>query len=173
LDPSSAESTSADSSILIGRRGSAAIRWPDKFEMLKSLGVPLFVVLAIAVGWHVAKWYRPTNEYVRHRTSDPGWWERAYPTELALLVRKVLGTIQTAFLLRHDDVDRLRPSDQLAAMYRAAYPKRWQADTLEFETLHADLRRKYHIPEPALSTLWEMTVNDIIQLSIAHQRDAG
>jgi hypothetical protein len=67
-------------------------------------------------------------------------------------------------LLRDNDVPRLRPDDRLSAMYRAAYPKRWQADTLEFETLQADLRRKYDIPESALSTLWEMTIGDIIHL---------
>ena len=141
--------------------------------MLKSIGVLSFVVLAIAIAWHIVKWYRPTNEYVRRRTSDPGMWNREYPAELAPLVRKVLETIRTAFLLREDDVHRLRPDDQLSAIYRAAYPKRWQADTLELETLHADLRKKYHIPESALSTLWQMTIGDIIHLCIAHQRDAA
>jgi hypothetical protein len=141
--------------------------------MLNSLGVLSFVVLAIAIGWHIAKWYRPTNEYVRRRTSDPELWKREYPTELAPLVGKVLGTIRTAFLLREDDVHRLRPDDRLSAMYRAAYPKRWQPDTLEFETLQADLRKKYHIPESALSTLWEMTIGDIIHLCVAYQRDAA
>ena len=141
--------------------------------MLNSLGVLSFVVSAIAIGWHIVKWYRPTNEYVRRRMSDPGLWEREYPAELAPLARKVLGTIRTAFLLREDDVDRLRPDDRLSAMYRAAYPKRWQADTLEFETLQADLRKKYHIPESVLSTLWEMTIGDIIHLCIAHRRDAA
>jgi hypothetical protein len=57
--------------------------------MLNSRGVLSFVALAIAIGWQIVKWYRPTNEYVRHRTSDPELWKREHPAELAPLVRKV------------------------------------------------------------------------------------
>ena len=141
--------------------------------MVPSVGVLAFAVVAIALGWRFVKWHRPTNEYVRHRAAHPGAWEHQYPAELEPLVRKVLGTIQTAFLLRDDDIHRLRPDDRLSAIYQAAYPKRWQADTLEFETLHADLREKYHVPESALTTLWDMTVSDVLHLCIAHQRDAA
>jgi len=140
--------------------------------MLNSIGVVSFVVVLTAV-WQLVKSYRPTYQYVRGRAADAACWERHYSAELLPFVQKVRETIQAAFLLRKDDIDRLRPDDRLSAIYRAAYPRPWLADTLEFETLQAALRKEYHVPESLLSTLWAMTVGDVIQLCIAHREDVA
>jgi len=130
-------------------------------------------ILAVAVAWSSYSSYRPSYEYLRDRPVDRGRWSRAFSAEHMPLVLDVLGDIRDSLALRKDDVDRLRPTDRLFDIYRAANPSQWQPDALEFETLWRDLLDRFHVPESELQTLTGWTVGQVIEACIAHRADAG
>ncbi|OAI21166.1 hypothetical protein BJL95_04135 [Methylomonas sp. LWB] len=103
---------------------------------------------------------------------DKKLWVEIYSSNDLPVVEDALDDIKNAFLLRNDDVFRLRPNDLLLDIYNAAYPHKW-ADTLEFETLTLSLKKK-GIPEKALAELTNPTVGDIINLCLTlHSRGTG
>lgn len=131
--------------------------------------ISTIIAFAFAFGRYI---HRPSWEYLRNRVPDKKPWVAIYSSNDLPAVEAALEDIKNAFLLRNDDVFRLRPNDLLLDIYKAAYPHKW-ADTLEFETLTLSLKKK-GISEKVLADLTNPTVGDIINLCLAlHSRDTG
>lgn len=124
------------------------------------------VIVAVATGFHLWRAWRAPYAYLRGREPDTQLWRRRYPGEEFATVVLVLEAIADGFLLRRSDVHRLRPEDRLSAIYEASYPLRF-ADALEFESLQMTLREVFHVPEEELNTLWDATVEDVVQMCLA------
>lgn len=78
-------------------------------------------------------------------------WRRSFPNASKDEIRQFLSTFTESFAFRDREKLKLNPNDQLLDIYRALYPRRWQADALEFETLSEDLQSKYDVN---LSSAW-------------------
>jgi hypothetical protein len=109
---------------------------------------------------------RPSWWLLRERAPDQGLWQRLYTPEQMPVTLSALQAISDAFLLRQDDIYRLRPEDKLLAIYRAAYPSEHTPDSLEFEVLSDKLMRQFHVPESVLAQYNDPSVQDIVQLCL-------
>src|SRR5512135_570150 len=116
--------------------------------------IPFAVVAIVAYGRY---FYRPSWEYLRNREPDKMRWAGTYSSKDLSVVEDALDGIKNAFLLRNDDVFRLRPNDLLLDIYKSAYPHKGGADTLEFENLALFLQNK-GASEKALAELTNPTV---------------
>lgn len=132
---------------------------------MELLLIPLLIatIVAVTYGRYI---HQPSWEYLRNREPNRKPWIEMFPSELMPVVEDALDDIRKAFLLREDDVFRLRPDDLLLDIYRSAYP-RGGADTLEFNNLDNFLQKK-GIPEDFRSELTNPTVLDIINLCLTH-----
>jgi hypothetical protein len=119
-------------------------------------------IIAMAYGRYM---YRPSWEYLRNRESNKKLWVEIYSSDNLSVVEDALNDIQYAFLLRKEDIFRLRPDDLLLDIYKAVYPLQG-ADALEFETLTLFLKKK-GIPEKMLVELTSKTVGDIVNIYLA------
>ena len=70
-------------------------------------------------------------------------WRRAFPSASKLEIREFLLVFVRAFALRDGEKLMLRPDDEILAIYRALYPRRWSPDALELETLAEDIEKRY------------------------------
>lgn len=70
-------------------------------------------------------------------------WRRAFPSASKLEIREFLLVFVRAFALRDGEKLMLRPDDEILAIYRAQYPRRWTPDALELETLAEDIEKRY------------------------------
>lgn len=70
-------------------------------------------------------------------------WRRAFPSASKLEIREFLLVFVRAFALRDGEKLMLRPDDEILAIYRALYPRRWTPDALELETLAEDIEKRY------------------------------
>ena len=78
-------------------------------------------------------------------------WRRSFLNASKDEIRQFLSTFTESFAFRDREKLKLNPNDQLLDIYRALYPRRWQADALEFESLSEDLQSKYDVN---LSSAW-------------------
>jgi hypothetical protein len=95
-------------------------------------------------------------------------WRHRYPGEEFSTVILVLEAIADAFL-RRSDVHRLRPEDRLSAIYEASYPLHF-SDALEFESLQRTLREVFHVSDEESNTLWDATIEDVVQMCLASSK---
>ena len=127
------------------------------------------VAVAVMCAGFLYRRYRPSYQYLIGRDPDSRRWVRLYRDIDLHVVQDVLETIRGAFLLRGEDIDRLKPEDRLLDIYRAAYPSQDTPDTLEFETLYRDLNHLFAVPEAELRTLTDMTIHEVIVKCLAWQ----
>jgi propanediol dehydratase small subunit len=74
-----------------------------------------------------------------------GWeWRRAFPTAPEEEIRAFLSLFVEAFAFNDWEMLKFHPDDQILAVYRALYPRRWMADALELETLAILIRDYYN-----------------------------
>ena len=119
------------------------------------------VVIAVLVYARLAG-YAASNSYIRNREPQVRPWRLAYPDQSTEDVERILRTVCFEFLLKDRDIYRLRPTDRLQEIYRAAYPRPGGADALEFECLAEELEDSYGLTKDLTSTLWEATVSDVV-----------
>lgn len=72
-------------------------------------------------------------------------WRRSFPDASKDEIRQFLSTFTESFAFNDREKLKLNPNDQLLDIYRALYPHKWQADSMEFETLSYDLQSKYGV----------------------------
>jgi hypothetical protein len=106
---------------------------------------------------------RPSWWFLRERPLDQGVWQRIYVAEQMPIVLSALQAISNAFLLRRDDIYRLRPNDKLLAIYRAAYPSNKTPDALEFESLSKTLTKQFRVPESVMAQYNDPTIRNVVQ----------
>jgi hypothetical protein len=131
-----------------------------------SLVIVVCIAAAALIG---AYWSRPNPSwwFLRDRTLDQTLWERSYSQSQFPIVICALQAIGEAFLLRKDDIYRLRPGDRLLAIYKAAYPKRGP-DALEIELLSKTLMKQFMVPEAVLRQHTDPSVQDVLQLCLQY-----
>jgi hypothetical protein len=116
--------------------------------------------------------FRHPWEFLRDRAAEPErWWQLYGPDQHATVV-SALEVVRDAFLLRKDDVFRLRPEDRLLALYRAANPP-GECDALEFNFLEGMLAERFHVETPAMKNLEDPTVQDVVELCLKAQGTCG
>jgi hypothetical protein len=123
------------------------------------------IVIAVVVALGAAYWLklRPSWWLLRDRVPDERSWQALFPPEQMPAVRLALQAVVDAFLLRREDIYRLRPDDRLHAIYRAAYPSNQAPDALEFETLSKWLVTHCHVPESVLAQESDPSVQDVVR----------
>jgi propanediol dehydratase small subunit len=78
-------------------------------------------------------------------------WRRSFPDAPKEEIRKFLSLFTDSFAFDNTERLKLNPDDQLLDIYRALYPRKWQADALEFETLAHALESEYKVK---LASVW-------------------
>lgn len=128
--------------------------------------VSLVIVAIIGIAY-TRYTYRPSWEFLRCRDTNKEQWSKRYSPSDLPVVFEALEDIVFSFLLREDDIYRLRPNDRLHDIYKSAYPH-GGADSLEFENLASSLMEK-GVSEQILEELTNPTVGDIINLCLTNQ----
>ncbi len=131
---------------------------------LTTMSTLLVLLVVLSVGYAALR-LKPSRAYVRWRRGAPGLWERLYPTDQQAIVRAILEEICDAFLLRKGDISRLRPTDKLIDIYRAAYSD-GDADTLELETLAQVLVDEFSLSSDRVASIAQATVADVLSWGI-------
>lgn len=108
-------------------------------------------------------------EYVARESALTDWVALGYDADV---VRRVLLMLSRSFRWSETDGLRLRPGDQVWAVYRSYYPpltgwRRWvgsfRPDELEMETLFGDLK-KAAPPGRTVDLLPAVTVGELVKL---------
>jgi len=79
------------------------------------------------------------------RTCQGRGWRNAFPNVPNKEIRSFLIFFTDAFAFNKSEILKLKPDDQLLDIYQALYPHKWQADSLEFETLADDIETEYGV----------------------------
>ncbi len=74
-----------------------------------------------------------------------------FPTTSKQEIREFLRLFVCAFALNEKEKLKFSPNDELLEVYKAIYPREWQADSMEFETLDDDLKAEYGL---SLEEIW-------------------
>jgi len=104
----------------------------------------LLLVVGLFLGDTLPKKYRS-------RSCEGKTWRSKFPTTSKQEIREFLIFFVDAFALSEKDKLKLSPGDELLEIYKAIYPNKWQADSMEFETLDHDLKIKYGL---SLEKIW-------------------
>lgn len=121
------------------------------------VGAIVALMLAYLLRTHPSWWF------LRERDPDERPWQDLFTPREMPVVQSALQAVVEAFLLRKSDIYRLRPSDRLLAIYRAAYPDKQAPDGLEFETLSKQLVSKFHVPEAIIAEERDPCVEDVVR----------
>ena len=124
--------------------------------------VAITAITAFALA--IAFWLRtrPSWWYLRDRKPDLSVWQSSFGPDQMPVVLAALRTVSEAFLLRREDILKLRPEDKLHEIYRAAYPNTQTPDALEFEVLSKQLIQHFNVPEATLIGERHPTVQDVV-----------
>ncbi len=87
----------------------------------------------------------------RNRSCKGQAWKSMFPTTSKQEIRKFLRLFVYAFALNEKEKLKFSPNDELLEIYKAIYPREWQADSMEFETLDDDLKTEYGL---SLEEIW-------------------
>jgi hypothetical protein len=134
-------------------------------DIFGSVVVAVVVLAAVLFAWRT---HTSSRAYLRNRAVDYDRWRRLYPESQLAHVLDVLAGLCHSFLLRNDDVYRLKPSDRLRDIYHAAYPHAF-ADALEFEVLALFLEDSFQVPRDRCDQLYQATVGEVIAWTIEHK----
>jgi propanediol dehydratase small subunit len=85
------------------------------------------------------------------RTCQGRLWREGFPDASKQEIREFLSLFASAFAFRETERLKFGPHDTVMGVYRALYPVHWVPDSLEVETLAADLRNKYEVE---LAAVW-------------------
>ena len=72
-------------------------------------------------------------------------WKEKYPDTPKEDIRIFLLIFTDAFAFSYKQKLKFEPDDKILDIYKALYPAKWMADSLELETLAEDVEREYNI----------------------------
>jgi hypothetical protein len=115
-----------------------------------SLPVP-FALLAFLIGASYVAWL--VSNAQRRRALERYWnracmgirWRRRFPESLKSDIREFLDIFTDAFGFSRASCCYFSPDDRVLEVYRALYPDRFMADSMELETLNSRLHKRYAI----------------------------
>ena len=87
-------------------------------------------------------------------------WKAAFPENSKSEIRSFLIFFTDAFAFDENDKLQFEPSDKLLTIYQKLYPKKWQADAMEFEILAEGLQKHHDID---FASLWhgDLTLGEL------------
>jgi hypothetical protein len=126
--------------------------------MIISSTIAVVVVLA-ATFWAVVFGGRLPRPY-RERQCQGRYWKRDFPDATKQEIREFLAFFIQAFSVTAKEVLKLKPSDEVLAIYRATYPIQGMPDALELETLAQGLQARYGL---SLKEMWadDLTLGEL------------
>ncbi|MCH4296697.1 hypothetical protein MJ923_20545 [Shewanella sp. 3B26] len=118
----------------------------------------IIIVLALAIAWSVYIGDVPKKYKVRSCTGKH--WKTAFPHSTKEDIRKFLLLFTDAFAFSPKQKLKFEPEDKILDIYKALYPKKWMADSLEIETLAEDIEKVYQID---FASIWHenLTLGDL------------
>ena len=125
------------------------------------LTIAALMAAFVAGVWLVRRAARPPHPY-RARPCQGLEWRREFPTAHEEEIHMFLSLFVDAFALSGQEMLTFRPDDQILAVYRALYPRRWMADALELETLTIAIERFYGVD---FDKIWNerLTLGELFQ----------
>lgn len=117
------------------------------------------LVIFAAILWAVLFGGRLPHPY-RGRQCQGRHWKREFPEATKQEIREFLTLFVRAFSLSATETLKLKPGDEVLAIYRATYPIPGMPDALELETLAQGLKARYGL---SLEDLWaeNLTLGDL------------
>lgn len=117
------------------------------------------VVILAAILWAVMFGGRLPRPF-RERQCQGRKWKREYPGAPKEEIREFLALFVRAFGLSEREMLKLKPGDEVLAIYRATYPIQGMPDSLELETLAQGLQARYGL---SLEEMWadELTLGEL------------
>jgi propanediol dehydratase small subunit len=94
------------------------------------------------------------------RTCQGRGWKRTFPSAQTKDIRNFLLFFVEAFAFSDNEKLKLNPNDKILEIYKTMYPRKWMADTLEFETLAVNLKRSYSVD---FASIWndDLTLGEL------------
>lgn len=122
-------------------------------EFIIVIAVLTYLVWSIYLEDTLPKRYRQRNCMGKN-------WKAVFPKNSKNEIRSFLIFFTDAFAFDEKDKLKFEPSDKLLTIYRELYPKKWQADNMEFETLAEDLQKHHGID---FESLWhdDLTLGEL------------
>jgi hypothetical protein len=98
-------------------------------------------------------------------------WKKEFPGASKEDIRKFLHLFVDAFAFKRAYKLRFEPSDRIMDIYDATTGK-WGVDSLELETLSADIARNYRVD---LSSIWHkrLTLGELFRYAASAQQSAA
>jgi propanediol dehydratase small subunit len=118
----------------------------------------IIIVIAIAVVWSVYTGGLP--KIYRTRSCTGKNWKSKFPDTPKEDIRTFLLLFADAFAFSSKQKLKFNPNDKILDIYKALYPAKWMADSLEVETLAEDIEREYNVN---ISGVWHenITLGDL------------
>jgi hypothetical protein len=124
-----------------------------------SVSSTIAVVVLAATLWVVVFGGRLPRPY-RKRQCQGRDWKHEFPSATKDEIREFLALFAKAFGLADREMLKLKPNDEVLAIYRATYPIQGMPDALELETLAQTLQARYDL---SLEAMWadELTLGEL------------
>ena len=123
-----------------------------------------FIIVALVLTYLLWSIYQEDTlpKIYRLRNCMGKRWKAEFPEHSTSNIRSFLIFFVDAFAFDKKDKLQFEPSDKLLTIYRELYPKKWQADALEFEILAEDLHKHHGID---FNSLWhdDLTLGELYQ----------
>ena len=118
----------------------------------------IITVIAIAIAWSVYTGDVPKKYRIRNCTGKN--WKKKFPDTSKEDIRRFLFLFTDAFAFSRKQKLKFEPDDKILDIYKALYPAKWMADSLEVETLAEDIEREYNIN---FTNIWHenLTLGDL------------
>jgi len=156
-----------------------SLTWPDVRATLKNVKfiIPIAIFFVIGV---VAFIISIPFEKERKRRLQRYWdrictgreWRRRFPNTPQKEIRQFLQAFVEGFAFKDKDRLRFSPDDKIMDVYRALYPSKGGADSLEIETFAMLLKEEYrfdlalvHDPDVTLGKLFELILRSAQKMS--------
>jgi hypothetical protein len=132
------------------------------------------IIIAVIAIFVTAWWAVRRGGYLpapfRDRTCQGRHWRQEFPEAPKHEIRDFLSVFVAAFAFRETERLKLSPHDTVMAVYRALYPSRWGADSLEVETLADDLRKRYGLELTAVWSEQDISLGTLFAYVQANKR---
>jgi hypothetical protein len=118
----------------------------------------IITVIAIVIAWSFYTGHVPKKYRIRNCTGKN--WKVKFPDTPKEDIRKFLFLFTDAFAFSRKQKLKFEPDDKILDIYKALYPAKWMADSLEVETLSEDIEREYNVN---FASIWHenLTLGDL------------
>lgn len=118
----------------------------------------IIIVITIAIAWSIYTGDAPKKYRIRKCTGKN--WKEKFPDIPKEEIRSFLFLFADAFAFSRKQKLKFEPEDKILDIYKALYPAKWMADSMEVETLAEDIEKEYSIN---FTDVWheDLTLGDL------------